>query len=71
MKCPKCDIRYESDVNFCAECGSKLIKCRSLDETVNRIQKSSLENKANINQLDIIIKQNKKIIELLEIIARK
>lgn len=34
MICPHCEIHYRNeDVNFCSECGTKLIKCRSLDET--------------------------------------
>ena len=86
MKCPKCDIRYESDVSFCAECGSKLIKCRSLDEANGKIKKAHIKNKSDNNtlknndsksldlqlmKLDVIIEQNSRIIELLEEMARK
>ncbi len=36
MICPKCEINYgNEDINFCSECGTRLIKCRSLDETVH------------------------------------
>lgn len=80
MRCPKCDIRYESDVSFCAECGTRLIKSRSLDENTGRIKKDHLHNKSNtskrsvnleLTKLDKIIEQNSRIIELLEEIARK
>lgn len=59
MICPKCEKEFNGNyAKFCTECGTKLIKNRSLFEI-------PFENISQ-SKIDILIEQNTKIIRLLE-----
>lgn len=59
MICPRCEKEFDGNyANFCTECGTRLIKNRSLSEV-------KFENISQ-SKIDILIEQNRKIIKLLE-----
>ncbi|MDO5849474.1 MAG: hypothetical protein Q4P18_08055 [Methanobrevibacter sp.] len=80
MICPKCETEFYGDnAHFCTECGTHLIRNRSIDELSifkesniklhgNR-ERKDLSN-SDKSKIDILIEQNTRIIELLENLNR-
>lgn len=67
MICPNCGKKFfEHDAYFCSDCGIRLIRTRSSNNQKVRPQKIIKQHYIDEKKVNTLIKQNEKIIMLLE-----